>query len=132
MFPWSLGRGLVRAGVAAAVVAGVQVGEVPLLCPVVSPRVLTIRWGQQQGRTLIMGGQQVVRGRAVIHQVMGRTGGTESGRPGQKVRVSVHLKQEIKISKSIGDTWRDWKITGEHWGQMKGLFVVTKESPQLG
>ena len=91
MFPWSLGRGLVRAGVAAAVVAGVQVGEVPLR-PMVSTRVLTIGRGQQQGGTLIMGGQQVIRGRAVIHQVMGRTGGTESGRPGQEVRVSVHLK----------------------------------------
>ena len=111
---------------AATVVTGVQVGEVPLLCPVLRPRVLTIR-GEEQGRPLIMGGQQVIRGRAVIHQVMRRTRGTEAGRPGQQVRVSVHLKQEIKISKSIGDTWRDWKITGEHWGQMKGLFVVTKE-----
>ena len=98
MFPRSLGRGLVRAGVAAAVVTGVQVGEVPLLCPVLRPRVLAIRRGEEQGRALIMGGQQVIRGRAVIHQVMRGTRGTEAGRPGQEVRVSVHLKQEIKIS----------------------------------
>ena len=129
MFPRSLGRGLVRAGVAAAVVTGVQVGEVPLLCPVLRPRVLTIRRGEEQGRALIMGGQQVIRGRAVIHQVMGGTGGTEAGRPGQEVRVSVHLKQEIKISKFIGDTWRDWKITGEPNERTRGLFVVTKEIP---
>lgn len=101
MFP-SLGRGLVGPSVAAAVVAGVQVGE---LCPrcllsVVRPRVLAIG-GQQEGRGggvgVIMGGQQVVRGRPVVHQVMG-AGGTETRGPGQQVGVSVHLKQKTIMS----------------------------------
>ena len=50
-------------------------------------------------------------------------GGRAARAAGQGIRASETGNQD----KSIGDTWRDWKITGEHWGQMKGLFVVTKE-----
>ena len=81
----------------AAVITGVQVGEVRPL-PGVS-RVASIRgWGQQQrSPRVIMGGQEVVRRGAVIHQVMGGTGGPETRRPGQEVRVAVHLQLDIEL-----------------------------------
>ena len=82
---------------AAAIVAGVQVSEVSPLSGV--SRVSSIRWRGQEQRSpgVIMGGQQVVRRGAVIHQVMGGTGGPESRRPGQEVRVTVHLQSNIEL-----------------------------------
>ena len=44
-----------------------------------------------------MGGQEVVRRAAMIHQVMRGTRGPESRRPRQEVRVAVHLQSDSEL-----------------------------------